>query len=243
MHAAACAEAKATALSISVGPLLDWHERKRKPARYQSLPTHPGIHTIQAIAAYFKLHGIKTKLIGTDFREVSEIALLGELDAISLSQEQIEILRWSSLSLTAATEEASLRARQAQYPTVLLQSKGGFMASLSAETRTMIAATMYVTLGKLKVQMEALQEVVEAEVKHQLRMRTTDLATLYQQEEVPTQPSTPVKRKTKKRNKRSPDDDADTPSEDVDDESQRAAQNRLFDEILETLLIEGIDYF
>lgn len=32
---------------------------------------HPGIEAIQSTLAYFRLHGIKTKVIGSGFRSVS----------------------------------------------------------------------------------------------------------------------------------------------------------------------------
>lgn len=37
---------------------------------YQDLDMHPGIETIRATLAYFKLHEIRTRLVGTDLREV-----------------------------------------------------------------------------------------------------------------------------------------------------------------------------
>lgn len=87
IHAVACVEAKATAISVAVGPvstprtivnaslnpgtkLLEMYERKRKTV-YPNPSKHPGIETIQSILAYFKLNGIRTKVIGTRFRTVS----------------------------------------------------------------------------------------------------------------------------------------------------------------------------
>jgi len=87
IHAVACAEAKAIAISVSVGPvrihrtiattplisgtkLLEMYERRRKTV-YPDPSKHPGIETVQSILAYFKLHGIRTKVIGTRFRTVS----------------------------------------------------------------------------------------------------------------------------------------------------------------------------
>jgi len=69
-HATFCAEAGASALTFSVGTLLDSYEQKRQRL-YRKISSHPGIETIQSTAAYFQLHGIKTKLVGTDFRGVS----------------------------------------------------------------------------------------------------------------------------------------------------------------------------
>lgn len=41
-------------------------------AYQKDLERHPGIETIQTIMAYFRLHKLKTKLIGTNFRKVSQ---------------------------------------------------------------------------------------------------------------------------------------------------------------------------
>jgi transaldolase len=51
------------------GQLLDWHERKQKTI-FKDLMVHPGIEAIQSTLAYFRLHEIKTKVIGSGFRSV-----------------------------------------------------------------------------------------------------------------------------------------------------------------------------
>ena len=50
--------------------MLEMYERRRKTV-YPDPSKHPGIETVQSILAYFKLHGIRTKVIGTRFRTVS----------------------------------------------------------------------------------------------------------------------------------------------------------------------------
>ncbi|KAJ7439503.1 hypothetical protein FB451DRAFT_1301995 [Mycena latifolia] len=70
MHAAVCAEARATVISIAVGPLLQSHERRRR-AVYRDLALHPGVEVVQAVFAYFRLHEIRTRVVGRDFREAS----------------------------------------------------------------------------------------------------------------------------------------------------------------------------
>ncbi|CAA7263336.1 unnamed protein product [Cyclocybe aegerita] len=67
MHAAACVEAGATTISIPVGPLLKWHE-KRFPALSRTLNDHPGVEAIHAILSYFKVNKVKTKALGMNFR-------------------------------------------------------------------------------------------------------------------------------------------------------------------------------
>ncbi|KAF8064921.1 hypothetical protein FPV67DRAFT_160975 [Lyophyllum atratum] len=180
LHAAACAEAGATTITVPVGRLLDWYERKRK-AVYEDLSVHPGVETIQSTLEYFKLHGIKTKVIGSEFRALSELGPLAAFDAICISKDQADGLRRSCIpkSTPDISPSAHLRARQAQYPTSLLSAKTGFMDAMSAETRSMVAATLFVPLGEMKAQMDDIEEIVGKEVARQWELRTLDIKTLY----------------------------------------------------------------
>jgi len=53
------------------------------------------------------------------------------------------------------------------------------MNVMSAETRSMVAATMFVALGEMKAHMDVLQHIVENEVRRQFDLQTLDLRTLY----------------------------------------------------------------
>jgi transaldolase len=53
------------------------------------------------------------------------------------------------------------------------------MSAMSAETRSMVAATMFVALGEMKAHMDVLQQIVENEVRRQFDLQTLDLRTLY----------------------------------------------------------------
>jgi len=160
--------------------LLDWYERKRKGA-YEDLSAHPGVETIQSTLEYFKLHGIKTKVIGSEFRALAEIGPHGGFDAICISKDQADGLQRCHISQSTLRplSSAHLRARQAQYPTSLLLSKTGFMEAMSAETRSMVAATLFVPLGEMKVHMDSLEAIVAREVARQFELMTLDLRTLY----------------------------------------------------------------
>ena len=112
---------------------------------------------------------------------MSEVGPLGDFDAICVTKDQADRMRWSQVAISTPVDSsrAALRARQAQYPTRLLESKTGFMAVMSAETRHMIAATMFVALGEMKAHMDVLQEIIEMEVRRQFELETLDLRTLY----------------------------------------------------------------
>ncbi|KAF8177655.1 hypothetical protein BJ912DRAFT_985245 [Pholiota molesta] len=152
VHAQACVEAGVSAIFVSVGPLLDVYERRRNTV-YHNLTEHPGIETLQSILAYFKVNGIKTKVIGADFRNLAEIGLLSECDAVCVSAEHANELSWTVL-----------RARQAKYPTDLLTRKGGFSTWFSPESRSLTSQLLHDALNTMQNQMKLIEHVVEEEM-------------------------------------------------------------------------------
>jgi transaldolase len=112
---------------------------------------------------------------------VSEIGPLGDFDAICVTKDQADRLRWSQVGISTPEDSSAavLRARQAQYPTSFLKSETGFMNIMSAKSRRMVAATMFVALEEMKAHMDALQLIVENEVKRQFDLQNLDLRTLY----------------------------------------------------------------
>jgi len=196
MHAAICAQAGATAISIAVGPLLLCHERRKWNAVYPDLALHPGMEIIQATLEYFKLHEISTRLVGRDFRQLAELSALSGFDAVCLSKEQLEVSRWKaetrSEGLPDRPPQASMRARQAQHPAKFLEN-GRFMGLMSAEARGMLATTMYPALGKMELQMNTIEKIVKEEVAWQLALKTLSLDALYELRSVA--PSSPAGQK------------------------------------------------
>ncbi|KAJ7030612.1 hypothetical protein C8F04DRAFT_961349, partial [Mycena alexandri] len=202
MHAAVCAQAGATAISIAVGPLLQFHERKRKTDYHEFKPeAHPGIEVIQATLEYFKLHEIRTRLVGRDFRQLAELSALPGFDAVCLSKEQLlEAARYLvDLDRTGPPQhQASMRARQAQHPSRLLEQLDAFMQLLSGAARRTLAAQLYPALGRMELQMAGIELAVREEVVWQLAVKTTDLAGLYDALRG-TPPSSPKKLKKTRR--------------------------------------------
>ncbi|KAJ7337495.1 hypothetical protein DFH08DRAFT_254879 [Mycena albidolilacea] len=169
VHAAVCARAGVTAISIAVGPLLLCHERKRNTV-YPDLALHPGIEIIQATIEYFKLHELRTRVLGRDFRQLAELSALSGFDAVCLSKQQLEVARWKAETRSAhllrldRPPQASMRARQAQHPAKFLEDGSGFMDLMSAAARSTLAATVYPALGKMELQMNAIEKIVREEV-------------------------------------------------------------------------------
>ncbi|KAG5637661.1 hypothetical protein H0H81_003682 [Sphagnurus paluster] len=180
LHAAACAEAGATTITIPVGRLLGWYEGRRRTT-YEDLSLHPGVETIQSTLEYFKLHELKSKLVGSDFRSISEIPPLLGFDAVSLSTAQIASVRRLQFAPAAVrpSSAVNLRAEQAQFPTSLLSAKASFMEAMSSETRSMVAATLFGPLDELKAYMDGLEAVITYELGRQFELVTVDLKTLY----------------------------------------------------------------
>ncbi|KAF9484296.1 hypothetical protein BDN70DRAFT_989746 [Pholiota conissans] len=174
VHAQACVEAGVSAISVSVGPLLNLYERRRNTV-YQNLKDHPGIEAIQAILAYFKVNGIKTKVLGADFRSLAEIGLLSECDAVCVSADQIDRLSWSQVptaSLDLSEEpQVILRARQAKFPTDLLTKDGGFATWFSSESRSLASTLLHDVLKDTQDQMQIIEHVVEEEVIRRMALR------------------------------------------------------------------------
>lgn len=112
---------------------------------------------------------------------MTEIGPLGDFDAICVTKDQADRMKWSQVGLSTPVDSSSvaLRARQAQHPTRLLESEGGFMNVMSAKTRNMVSATMYVALGEMKAHMDVLHQIVENEVVRQFELQILDLRTLY----------------------------------------------------------------
>ncbi|KAJ7507112.1 hypothetical protein B0H11DRAFT_1970284 [Mycena galericulata] len=190
MHAAICAEAGATTISIAVGALLRAHERKRK-AVYRDFAMHPGMEIIQATLTYFKQHKIPTRVVGRDFRQVIStgirVALLGApgFDAVCLSKTQLEALRWQSETrpvgaLLDRAPQASMRANQAQHPTAFLEHGAEFMRLMSAGARGMVAASVFPALGRMELQMNIIEKMVREEVAWQLALRTLPIEVLFE---------------------------------------------------------------
>ncbi|KAF8208107.1 hypothetical protein K438DRAFT_1813405 [Mycena galopus ATCC 62051] len=230
VHAAICAQAGATTISIAVGPLLHCHERKRN-ALYPDLALHPGMEIIQATLEYFKLHKIRTRIVGRDFRQLAELSALSGFDAVCLSKEQLEVSCWKaetrSADLCDRPPQASMRARQVQHPTKFLENGIGFMSVMSAEARSMLAATIYPVLGKMELQMNAIERIVREEVAWQLAQKTLSLDTLYDLRAPPSSPA------TKKR-----EDGARAGSE-----KRRKPRAGAWEQANEGGLIEGVEYF
>jgi hypothetical protein len=113
---------------------------------------------------------------------LAEVGLLSEFDAVGVSRNQADRLKWSKvpiISLENVDLPAALRGRQAKYPTDLLKQQSGFLASLSPGSRNLINSVLGEALSKMQGEMDAIEHIVGKEVDRQFKLGTLPLKTLY----------------------------------------------------------------
>jgi hypothetical protein len=113
--------------------------------------------------------------------QFAEMGLLGDFDAVCVSEYQIDKLRWSTVPTSSGETSPSvlLRAGQAQYPTNFLTVEGGFIKLLSSESRNLIKDIMDGGLKEIKEKMGKIEAAVVSEVDRQFKVGTMKLKELY----------------------------------------------------------------
>ncbi len=89
-QAAACADAGAFLISPFVGRILDWHVKNE--GKTYTADTDPGVLSVHAIYAYYKMHGISTVVMGASFRNIGEIEALAGCDRLTISPQLLDEL-------------------------------------------------------------------------------------------------------------------------------------------------------
>jgi len=242
-HAAACIEAGAGMVSMSVEPIMEWFERQCGTRAGRVSRDHPGIEAIQSCATFIHRRGLNTTLVTTDVRKWSELKQLGGIGATSLTKAQLDQIPMQRMATwyprPGDKSPATLRALQAEYPSHYLDSNKGFMASLSAECRSLVSAVLYVRLGKMAAYMETIEKAVWYEIKQRIRLETIPLEHLYRRRpslDSPTETrssrkSTSGKSTSSKRSKSS----SRRSSRQEDEPEQKGA--------IPEPMVEGVDYF
>ena len=127
-----------------------------------------------------------------DSIQLAEIGLLSDCDAICVSAEHAEKLRWSHVSTTSLDEygpehPAVFRARQAKYPMDLLKNAkgaGGFSSWFSPESRNMACELLQEVLQEMESQMAEIEQAVEIEIQRRYELGTIKLKDLYRSSEL-----------------------------------------------------------
>lgn len=120
------------------------------------------------------------------------MGLLGDFDAVCVSEYQIDRLRWSTVptSWSEASSSVLLRAGQAQYPTNFLTVEGGFFKLLSSESRNLIKDIVDGGLKEIKEDMKKIEAAVVSEVDRQFKVGTMKLKELHAVGDTPREKKT-----------------------------------------------------
>jgi len=89
-QAVACADAGVFLISPFVGRILDWY--KKSTGENYTSETDPGVVSVRAIYNYYKVHGIKTVVMGASFRNIGEIEALAGCDRLTISPQLMDEL-------------------------------------------------------------------------------------------------------------------------------------------------------
>jgi transaldolase len=126
-----------------------------------------------------------------DLIQLAEIGLLSDCDAVCVSAEQAEKLKWSRVPTTSLDDygpehPAVFRARQAKYPMDLLKNAkgiGAFSSWLSPESRNMTCEVLHEVLQEMESQMALIEQAVEIEIQRRYEQGTIKLKDLYRNSE------------------------------------------------------------
>lgn len=182
-HAAACIEAGAKMVTMSVGGILEWYEQQQKPVPKLTVD-HPGIEMIQTCVSYILLNKLNATLMTADIRNWTELKQLSGIGGAALTEKQLDQIPMRTLTTwfprSNDTSRSTINARAAPYPTRYLESKPGFLMSLlPANCRSLVSAVLYVRLGQMKVWMEEIEAVVKDELKHRIKLAKMDVIGMY----------------------------------------------------------------
>jgi len=122
-----------------------------------------------------------------DLIQLAEIGLLSDCDAVCVSEEHAEKLKWSRVPTTFMEDygpehPAVFRAQQAKYPMDLLKNakrSGGFSQWLSPESRKMTGELLNEFLQEMESQMAVIEQAVEIETQHRYQQGTIKLKDLF----------------------------------------------------------------
>ena len=134
-QAVACGNAGVQLISPFVGRIYDWYKKQAGASwdeQAMAGTNDPGVQSVRRIYQYFKLHGIKTEIMGASFRNTGQIMALSGCDLLTISPDLLAQL--------AATEapagmqpELTLQMAQ-QHPVVAVHyDEAGFRYALNED--------------------------------------------------------------------------------------------------------------
>ncbi|KAL1745138.1 hypothetical protein HDZ31DRAFT_82143 [Schizophyllum fasciatum] len=169
-HAMLCVRAGATALSVSVGPIMKWHKvqaRLYTGVRAQNAFAR-GIEAIHAILRYCHTAQPRVSVIGTEFDNHYQLAALWEFDAVALTSDQAQALPLLRQKLGPASDRspyAVSKAAEAALASTAARERpldtlpAADVAALASITQRAFAST---TRSMRKIEMVLTAEIEKA---------------------------------------------------------------------------------
>ncbi|KAH9034359.1 hypothetical protein EDB83DRAFT_2525167 [Lactarius deliciosus] len=188
MHAAACAQAGAAAVTMSIAAIRDWHrDRGRVNRRVTCLEENTGagsddaIGDAQTIAAYFQQHGIvSTRLLACKIGHVDDACSLAALGALSFDADQARAAEWyDGYPHVPRTipDSATRRAASFSSPLPLARDERGrargaqrTLKRMDAEALSAYSAVVYAALGSGRAAMSMIADIAKREIDWQLAL-------------------------------------------------------------------------
>lgn len=186
MHAAACAQAGATAVTIPIAEIRDWHHDRGCGVNYPEENTREdsddAIRDAQTIAAYFWQHGIfYPQLLACNIGHVDDACSLAALDALSFDADQARAAEWYAAypNVPHTIPDSAVR-RAASFFTppplesddVRARTSGAqrMLRLMDAEALSAYSAVVYAVLGSGRAAMSAIADIAKREIDWQLAL-------------------------------------------------------------------------
>ena len=134
-QAVACGNAGVQLISPFVGRIYDWYKKQAGASwdeQAMAGTNDPGVQSVRRIYQYFKLHGIKTEIMGASFRNTGQIMALSGCDLLTISPDLLAQLA-AAEAPAGMTPELSVHMAQ-QHPMVAVHyDEAGFRYALNED--------------------------------------------------------------------------------------------------------------
>ena len=134
-QAVACGNAGVQLISPFVGRIYDWYKKQAGASwdeQAMAGTNDPGVESVRRIYQYFKLHGIKTEIMGASFRNTGQIMALSGCDLLTISPDLLAQLA-AAEAPAGMTPELSVHMAQ-QHPMVAVHyDEAGFRYALNED--------------------------------------------------------------------------------------------------------------
>ena len=110
VQAVSCANARVQLISPFVGRIYDWYKKSLGASWDETAysgKNDPGVQSVASIYGFFKMHNVKTEVMGASFRNIGQIKALAGCDLLTISPDLLQQLAQGG---TVQGESAFMRA-------------------------------------------------------------------------------------------------------------------------------------